>query len=284
MGKKPLGPVSAMLRVPPGPVDLSSFDPAGTPGFLGSRESAEADVASLSGSLADLQERLFAHGRSGGHRSLLLVVQGMDTAGKGGVMRNVAGLLDPQGVHIKAFAAPTPKELRHDFLWRIEKQVPAAGRIGIFDRSHYEDVLVGPVRRLAPAAEIERRYEAINEFERRLVDTGTTIIKVMLHISYKEQYRRLTARLDDPTKHWKFNPGDTDDRLVWDDYRAAYEVLLDRCNTADAPWYVVPTDHKWYRTWAVTHLLHEHLAAFNLGWPKAGFDVEEERKRLDALK
>ncbi len=208
----------------------------------------------------------------------------MDTAGKGGVVKHVAGALDPQGVHIKAFGAPTKRELRHDFLWRIAKHVPGGGTVGIFDRSQYEDVLIGRVRTLAPAEEIERRYEAINDFERELASTGTTFVKVMLHISRKEQYDRLKARLEDDTKHWKYNPADLADRKLWGDYQEAYEIALERCNTDHAPWHVVPSDHKWYRDWALTHLVDEHLRAFDLGWPTATFDVSTETKRLKDLK
>jgi len=273
-----------MLRLPPGPVDLSAVDPASTPGFLGTKEAAEEDLRSVHESLADAQERLYAHGRTGGRKNLLLVVQGMDTAGKGGVVKHVAGALDPQGVHIQAFGAPTERELRHDFLWRIAMHVPGGGTVGIFDRSHYEDVLIGKVHKLAPADEIERRYGAINDFERELAGTGTTFVKVMLHISRDEQYERLKERLDNPAKHWKFDPEDLVDREQWKDYQRAYEIALERCNTDHAPWHVVPANHKWYRDWALTHLVAEHLASLDLGWPKASFDVSAEAKRLKDLK
>jgi PPK2 family polyphosphate:nucleotide phosphotransferase len=204
----------------------------------------------------------------------------MDTSGKGGVMRSAVGLFDPQGVHIKAFKAPTPAERRQDFLWRIEKEVPAAGKVGIFDRSHYEDVLIARVRKLAPAKEIERRYAAINAFEARLVASGTAVIKCMLHISAEEQRKRLLARLDDPSKHWKFDPRDLDERALWSEYERAYEIALERCNTRAAPWLVVPSDQKWYRNWAVARVLLEALRAMKLEWPRARFDVEAQKRRL----
>jgi PPK2 family polyphosphate:nucleotide phosphotransferase len=211
---------------------------------------------------------------------VLLVVQGMDTSGKGGTMRHVVGHTDPQGLAVRAFKAPTAEEKRHDFLWRIKRALPQPGYVGVFDRSHYEDVLVVRVRRLASAATVARRYDAINRFEERLVNDGYTIIKVMLHISRDEQKDRLLARLDDPTKHWKYYPGDVDERALWDDYQEAYAIAIERTNTAQAPWFVVPADRKWYRNWAISNLLLEHLRALNLHWPVAQFDVAAERERV----
>jgi PPK2 family polyphosphate:nucleotide phosphotransferase len=272
--------IADVLRVPPGPVDLSTYDPDGRPGFDGGKDDGKAALAALADPLADLQERLFADGRSGGNRGVLLVLQGMDTSGKGGVMRSAVGLFDPQGVHIKAFKAPTEEERRHDFLWRIVRELPEAGMIGIFDRSHYEDVLIARVRGLVDGAEIERRYDAINTFEKLLVEGGTTVVKCMLHVSAEKQKARLLERLDNPEKHWKFNPGDIDERALWPDYQRAYEIAMERCNTDAAPWHVVPADRKWYRNWAVAALLHETLSSFDLGWPTADFDVGAERARL----
>ena len=274
------GMIADALRVPSGPVDLTTYDPNGKPGFDGGKTEGKEALAALADPLADLQERLFADGRAGGHRRVLLVLQGMDTSGKGGTMRHAVGLFDPQGVHIRSFKAPSEEERAHDFLWRVEKELPEAGMIGIFDRSHYEDVLIARVRGLADEAEIARRYDAINAFEQRLVEDGTTVIKCMLHISADEQKARLLERLDNPEKHWKFNPGDTDERALWHEYQRAYEIALARCNTEAAPWHVVPADRKWYRNWAVATLLHETLTSFDLGWPAADFDVEAERKRL----
>ncbi len=272
--------ITETLTVPQGQVDLATYDPRATPGFDGDKTEGKAALVEMADILSDLQERLFAHGRTGGERSILLVLQGMDSSGKGGVMRHAVGLFDPQGVHIKAFKAPTADELEHDFLWRVEQETPGAGMLGIFDRSHYEDVLIGRVRRLAPAEEITTRYDAINTFEQKLADAGTTVVKCMLHISPEEQKERLLARLDDPTKHWKFNPGDIDERSVWSDYQAAYEIALERCNTDAAPWLIVPSDRKWYRNWAVASVLRETLEALDLGWPEADFDAAEHRARL----
>ena len=229
--------------------------------------------------LSDLQERLFA-GKADGARSVLLLLQGMDTSGKGGTLRHTVGLVDPQGVKITSFKGPTKEELAHDFLWRIRKGVPGPGIIGVFDRSHYEDVLIARVRELAPADEIERRYDAINEFEAELVASGVSLIKCMLHISPEEQKARLLARLDDPTKHWKYNPGDLAERARWADYRAAYEIALERNNTEAAPWHVIPADKKWYRNLAIGHLLLETLRRLDPQWPAADFDVEAEKQRL----
>lgn len=276
------GSLTEQLRVPPGPVELSAIDPQGKPGFDGKKTAGRAELAALAPTLSDLQEQLYAHGFTGGERRLLLVIQGMDTSGKGGVMRHVVGQLDPQGVRIKAFKAPTPEERRRGFLWRTRQAVPMPGQIGVFDRSHYEDVLIARVNRLARPAVIERRYESINNFERELVELGCDVVKVMLHISPDEQRDRLAARLDRPQKHWKYNPGDVDDRQKWDEYQRAYEIALERCNTDEAPWYVVPANRKWYRNLAVSRLLLERLEAMQLGWPAADFDVKLEKKRLAA--
>lgn len=272
--------LTEQLRLPSGPVDLASYDARSTPGFDGSKSEGKRALADLGDDLADLQERLFAEGINGGRRSVLLLLQGMDTSGKGGVMRHAVGLVDPQGVRIKAFKAPTEEELRHDFLWRISKELPPAGLIGIFDRSHYEDVLIARVRGLVDTDRLERRYDAINAFERGLVDEGTVVVKCMLHISHEKQQERLLERLDNPEKHWKFNPGDVDERALWPAYQRAYEVALERCNTDAAPWHLVPADRKWYRNWAVGTLLHEALQGMDLAWPTADFDVAEQRRRL----
>lgn len=275
-----LDDVEATLRLPPGPVDLTALPTDAAPGFDGKKGDGEAALAALGPDLGDLQERFFAESTTGSPRRLLLVLQGMDTSGKGGVLRHSVGLVDPQGVKITAFKAPTPTELRHDFLWRIRRALPAPGHIGVFDRSHYEDVLIGRVRQLADAAEIERRYDAINEFEAELLGSGTAVVKCMLHISAKEQKERLLARLDDPSKFWKFNPGDVDERGRWAAYREAYEIALERTNTEVAPWHVIPSDKKWYRNLAVAELLRATLARMSPVWPAADFDVEEQRLRL----
>jgi PPK2 family polyphosphate:nucleotide phosphotransferase len=268
------------LRLRPGKVSLDDYDTDATPGFDGGKKDGKAALSALGGPLSALQERLFAEAAAGGRRSVLLVLQGLDTSGKGGVIRHCAGLLDPQGVSIASFKRPTEEELRHDFLWRIENRAPASGMVGIFDRSHYEDVLVTRVHKLAATKELNRRYAAINAFEQRLGDSGTTVVKCFLHISKDKQKERLLARLDNPAKVWKYNPGDLDERKLWSKYQRAFEVALERCNTAHAPWFVVPSDRKWYRNWAIATLLLEHLAAMKPTWPGADFDVEEEHRRV----
>lgn len=276
-------PLAERLRLPEGPVDLSDHDARATPGFSGDKKHGKKALKKLGDPLADLQERLFAEGITGGRRSVLLVLQGMDTSGKGGIVRKAAGLVDPQGLRIKSFKAPTSEELAHDFLWRISRELPPAGLIGIFDRSHYEDVLIARVRSLVSSERVERRYDAINDFEKRLVDEGTLVVKCFLHISAEKQEERLLERLDDPHKHWKYNPGDVDERALWPAYENAYEIALERCNTDHAPWLMIPADRKWYRNWAVGTILHETLEAMDLGWPAAEFDVGEERRRLMEL-
>jgi PPK2 family polyphosphate:nucleotide phosphotransferase len=273
----------ADLRLPPGPVDLAALDSGATPGFTGDKQEGRATLEALGDDLADMQERLYAEASAdlGPGRAVLLVLQGMDTSGKGGVLRHTVGLVDPQGVSITSFKAPTEEELKHDFLWRIRKALPTKGRIGVFDRSHYEDVLIARVRSLAPEDEIERRYDEINDFETEIVGAGITMIKCMLHISAATQKERLLARLDDPTKHWKFNPRDIDERGRWGQYRRAYEIALERTNTEVAPWYVVPSDRKWFRNLAVGRLLHETLTNMAPVWPAADFDVDEQRRRLE---
>lgn len=270
-----------VLTIPSGPVELSSYDSRATTGFDGSKEDAPALMKAAGEKLADLQERLFAGGRSETDtKSVLLLLQGMDTSGKGGIVEHAVGLVDPQGVKITSFKKPTKEELAHDFLWRIDKALPGPGMIGIFDRSQYEDVLIGRVRKLADDKEIERRYGAINDFEAAYVEGGGTIIKCFLHITADDQKERLEARLDDPGKYWKYNPGDLDERAFWTGYQQAYEIALERCSTDNAPWFLVPSGRKWYRNWAVAQLLLEHLEALNLEWPKADFDVAAEKARL----
>jgi PPK2 family polyphosphate:nucleotide phosphotransferase len=275
--------VSDRLRIPPGPVDLHGVDARATPGLDGTKADALAARAKLAERLSTLQEQLYAEGRTGGRRSMLLVLQGMDTSGKGGTIRHVVGQVDPGGVHVVAFGRPTPEELRHDFLWRIRRELPRPGRLGAFDRSHYEDVVAVRVKRLAERRTWMRRYDAINRFEAQLTEAGTRVVKCFLHISAAEQRERLLARLENPTKRWKFNPGDLDDRERWEEYMVAYADALERCNTEAAPWHVVPADRKWYRNWAVAVLLIEQLEELALRWPEPPYDLEEQRRRLLAI-
>jgi PPK2 family polyphosphate:nucleotide phosphotransferase len=276
-------PLSQLLRVPDGGIDLSEVDAAATPEAPGDKSTTRDDQATLAPTLAELQERLFAAGRGDTPRNLLLVLQGLDSSGKGGTVEHVVGQVNPQGVVITAFKAPTPEERRHDFLWRIRRRLPEPGQIGVFDRSHYEDVVTARVQKLAPRSTWSRRYGAIDRFEEELASGGTAIVKCYLHISRAEFRERQLARLDDPAKHWKYNPGDLDVYGLWDDYLEAYSEALGRCNPAHAPWYVIPADRKWYRNWAVTKLLIEALEKLELEWPKADFDVEAERARVQAL-
>ena len=257
---------------------LSDVDPDSTPGFSGSKEDGQAMLAELDDGLAELQEKLFAESRFGGRKRLLLILQAMDTAGKGGIVNHVMAAMNPQGVQFKAFKAPTDEEKSYDFLWRIEKEVPAAGMVGVFDRSHYEDVLIHRVHRWVSPEEIKRRYVAINEFEARLSGSGTKVVKVMLHISGEEQKERLLARLDNPAKHWKYSRGDLDERAFWEDYMSAYQAAIDETNTPDAPWHVVPANKKWFARIAVQQLLLGALKGMGLEWPKAEFDVALERE------
>ncbi len=262
---------------------LDDVDPASTPGYHGGKTEGVRDLKAGLDELNDLQERLFAESRVGvATDSVLLILQAMDSAGKGGIVRHVVGGVDPQGVALTAFKAPTEEEREHDFLWRVAKRLPEPGFIGVFDRSHYEDVLIGRVRSLAPADEIERRYGAINDFEAKVAASGTRIVKVMLHISPEEQKSRLMERLERPDKHWKYNPGDVDERMLWTQYMAAYQTVFERTSTEVAPWHVVPADHKWYARLAVQELLLDAMQGIDPQWPAADFDVEAEKKRLAA--
>lgn len=261
---------------------LADRDPNATPGFDGDKAAGQEALAAGVDHLSNLQERLFAASTAGERRRVLLVLQGMDSAGKGGIVRHVVGSVDPQGVHLATFKKPTEKELSHHFLWRIERELPPVGRIGVFDRSHYEDVLIGRVRELAPAAEIEQRYADIVEFERRLVRTGITVVKVMLHISPDEQKERLTERLDRPDKHWKYTINDIAERMLWDDYQRAYELAIQRTSTDEAPWHVVPGNRKWYARLAVQALITDALERIDPQWPSATYDVDEQKERLAA--
>jgi PPK2 family polyphosphate:nucleotide phosphotransferase len=275
--------VTDLLRLPAGPVDLRRFDPRSTPGFDGDKRRARSLMPELGERLSVLQEQLYAEGRLGGRRSVLLVLQGLDTSGKGGTVRHVVGMVDPSGVHVAGFGVPTHEEASHDFLWRIRRELPRAGRIGVFDRSHYEDVVTTRVLGLVDERTVSARIEAINHFEERLVADGTVVVKCFLHISPDAQRERLLARLDDPAKHWKFDPSDLDARERWDAYFGAYADALERTCTEQAPWHLVPADRKWYRNWAVTQILTEALEELGLRWPQPGFDLEEQRARLLAM-
>ncbi|MGI8625457.1 MAG: PPK2 family polyphosphate kinase [Geodermatophilaceae bacterium] len=268
------------LRAPQGPVSLADLDPRATALAPGKKSATRTTAQADGEQLATRQEALYAEGTGGSRRRILLVLQGMDTSGKGGVIKHVIGAVNPQGSRIVSFKKPTSDELAHHFLWRIRKAVPSPGLIGIFDRSHYEDVLIARVRRLVPVTTWEKRYAEINRFERNLTEDGVQIIKCFLHISPVAQKERLLARLDDPQKQWKFNPDDVDERRLWPAYTKAYEAVLDRTSTESAPWYVVPSDRRWYRNWAVGRLLLETLSEMDPRFPRPDYDVDEQRRRL----
>ncbi|MDQ2942403.1 MAG: polyphosphate kinase 2 family protein [Candidatus Dormibacteraeota bacterium] len=256
---------------------MADVDPDSTPG-LKKPKRALKDLKKHRAILFNLQERLFAEHK----RSLLLVLQGMDSSGKDGTVTHVIGYLNPQGVLITTFKAPTPEEKRHSVLWRIRKRLPDKGQVGIFNRSHYEDVLIARVHDLAKPAVIERRYDLINRFEKELVRGGTKVVKFCLHISYDEQRNRLLDRLKDPNKRWKFKENDIDERAYWDDYQSVYSVAITRCSTPWAPWYVIPADDKDYRNWAVSSILVETLQEMDPKYPQPKLDIPRLVKRLKA--
>ena len=261
---------------------LADVDPDSTPGVK--KSNVDEAFEKYDEEIADLQECLYANARAGveGTGSILLVLQGMDTSGKGGIIRNVVGdVLDPQGVQITAFGKPTEEEKKHDFLWRIAPHLPEPGMVSVFDRSHYEDVLVQRVREMAPPEEIERRYGAIVDFEAEAAAKGTKIIKVMPHISKEFQGENLRERIEREDKHWKYNPGDIEDRMLWDEFQEAYEIALKRTSTDVAPWYCVPSDNKDYCRTVVKTLLLKALRELDLEWPEPDFDPEDELKRLE---
>ena len=258
------------LRVRPGDkVDLESIDPEFCAGL--EKEAAREQTAADLEALGHLQQLLYAEDR----RALLVVLQGIDTAGKDGVIRKVMTGFNPQGCVVTPFKKPAGEEVEHDFLWRVHAACPRRGEIGVFNRSHYEDVLVTRVHDLVPRKRIERRYGAINEFERHLVDEGTHIVKFFLWISRDEQKRRLQERLADPEKNWKFSEADLKERERWSDYVEAFDAALSRCSTDDAPWWIVPANRKWFRDWMVARVLRGTLESFDMKWPKASFDASK---------
>ncbi len=260
---------------------VSDIDTDSTPGFKGKKADAPELQAERNARFAELQEMLYANGKKDDTKSsVLLVLQGMDTAGKGGIVEHVVGAGNPMGIKYTSFGVPTKEERAHHYLWRIRNALPLPGTIGVFDRSHYEDVLVVRVHNLVPADVWGARYDEINAFEKELVDSGTTLVKVAMFVSLEEQKQRLAERLERPDKFWKYNPGDIDEREKWPGYQEAYQAVLDKTSTDYAPWHVVPCDKKWYSRLAITELLIEALKSLNLSWPPADFDVEHEKERL----
>ncbi len=276
--------IRAKLGLPPGPVDLSAMDTRATPGDPGGKQDATEAREEIGRELADLQERLFAEAQvEDTRRRVLLVLQGMDASGKDGVIKRGLGGMNAKWLDITGFGAPTEEERSHDFLWRIRRALPGPGRIGVFARSHYEDVLVVRARELMPESEWRPRYAEINAFEAALAADGCTVIKVFLHISPEYQLERQLRRLDRRDKRWKFDESDLDDRERWPAFQAAYEEALERCNTPDAPWHVVPADRKWYRMWAVSQIVLETLRELDPQWPaRPELDLPALRKRLQA--
>jgi PPK2 family polyphosphate:nucleotide phosphotransferase len=249
-------------------VDLSKYDPRDTGPFK-DKDEARVAIQKDAEAIDALQNVLYAEGK----RSLLVVLQGTDSSGKDGTVRAVFNVCGPIGVVMTSYKSPTSEELAHDFLWRIHKACPSRGMIGIFNRSHYEDVLVPKVKKYVSSDVIEQRYEQINNFEKTLSDNGTRILKFMLHLSKEEQAVRLRDRVDDPTKRWKFNPADLEDRLLWDDYMKAYEVALTRCSTKYAPWHIIPADRNWVRNAAISRIVRETLEEMDPQFPEAkGWD------------
>ncbi len=257
--------MSQPLKPPVGEkVHLAAYDPRHVAADW-DKASASAQIKENTAICSELAYRLYAENR----RAVLLVLQGMDTSGKDGTIRTVLSGVNPQSFHITSFKQPSSEELDHDFLWRIHGAIPGRGEIGIFNRSHYEDVLIVRVHNLVPEKEWQSRYERINEFEELLVEGGVTIVKCFLHISKDEQRERLLARLENPDKRWKFNKGDVAERKLWDDYQQAYEDALTRCNTHHAPWHIIPSDRKWYRNLVVSKILRETLEKLDPQFPEA---------------
>lgn len=266
-----------MYRVPiKGKIKLKDYDPNDSKLFDGNKKDGKEALQKLNAELELLQEQLYAEDK---HR-LLIILQAMDTGGKDGAIRAVFEGVNPQGVKVASFKTPTPVELSHDYLWRVHQQIPGKGEIVIFNRSQYEDVLVVRVHNLAPEEVWSKRYQHIREFERLLADEGTTILKFYLHIDLEEQAERFLARVEDPTKQWKFNPGDLDERARWDDYMKAYEDMLNQTSTAWAPWYIIPSNKKWYRNWLISKIVIKTLKNLDMRYPAPVENIEDYHKRL----
>lgn len=281
----------SLLRVGPD-FTLADFNRRATPGWDAGKKPAKKLMKQRAQLMAELQERLYAQSKTGASDALLVVVQGLDTAGKGGVARHVISQVDPQGIHLKAFKAPTEEERSHHFLWRIERELPQPGIIGLFDRSHYEDLLVPTAQArsghtdesghswVISEDELNSRYHDIYEMEKAAVERGTRILKLCLMVSYKEQGKRLRQRLDRPDKYWKYSPHDLDVRDDWDAYQSTYEEVLRRTSTEIAPWYIIPADRKWYSRFVITEIITRTLADIAPQWPDADFNIEREKARL----
>ncbi len=257
-------------------IHLKDFDPNDSSEFNGKKKAGEEALIEINKEIETLQEQMFAEGK----RRLIVLVQAMDTAGKDGIIRHVFEGVNPSGVRVAAFKAPSAVELSHDYLWRVHAQTPGKGEIVIFNRSHYEDVLVVRVRNLAPKEVWSKRYDHIKNFEKMLTDEGTTILKLFLNIDLQEQAQRFLARVEDPTKTWKFNPGDLEERKLWPQYMEAYEDVLNKTSTDYAPWYVIPSNKKWYRNLLVANILRDTLKGFKMSYPEPPADLEGYHKKL----
>ena len=257
-------------------IHLKDFDPNDSSEFNGKKKAGEEALIEINKEIETLQEQMFAEGK----RRLIVLVQAMDTAGKDGIIRHVFEGVNPSGVRVAAFKAPTAVELSHDYLWRVHAQTPGKGEIVIFNRSHYEDVLVVRVRNLAPKEVWSKRYDHIKNFEKMLTDEGTTILKLFLNIDLQEKAQRFLARVEDPTKTWKFNPGDLEERKLWPQYMEAYEDVLNKTSTDYAPWYVIPSNKKWYRNLLVANILRDTLKGFKMSYPEPPADLEGYHKKL----
>ncbi len=253
------------LAEPGKKIDLAKWDPSDTGDFQGGKKEGLVEIAKLNDKLESLQELLYAEHK----HKVLIVLQAMDTGGKDGVIRRVFDGVNPQGVQVASFKVPSKEELDHDYLWRVHKVTPGKGQMVIFNRSHYEDVLVVRVHKLVPANVWRKRFQHINQFERMLADNGTTIVKFYLHIDLDEQKERLQARLDNPNKHWKFSLGDLDERKLWPEYMKAFEDVLSKTSTAYAPWYIVPANRKWYRDLVISSVLVETLEGLKMKFPES---------------
>ena len=270
MGKVLIDDAARLHRVAPGAeVDLSSIDPADVSAAPGDKDATKEASQALSERLGELQDVLWARQQE----RLLVVLQGIDTSGKGGTVEHVFGAVNPAGLRVTSYKAPSESELARDYLWRVHANVPQDGEIGVFDRSHYEDVIAVRVQGLLPEARWRKRYDHINAFEQLLTDEGTTVVKVLLHISKEEQKRRLEARLEHPHKHYKFRLSDLDARKQWDDHQEAFAEMIERTSTEHAPWHVIPADKKWYRNWAVATIVTGVLEDMDLTWPESPDDL-----------
>lgn len=258
---------------------LKAIDPSFTGGHE-SHEAAKEEIAAYQEKLRALQDQLFSEHR----RSVLICLQGMDTGGKDGTIRHVLAAMNPQGCRVQPFREPSAEEAAHDFLWRVHRAAPARGEVVIFNRSHYEDVLIVRVHNLVPKHVWKRRYDLINDFEKLLVEHDSIVLKFYLHISKEEQLRRFRDRLDDPAKQWKISEADYKEREFWGDYRAAYEEALTRCSTEHAPWFVIPANHKWFRNLAVARIAVEHLEALKMKYPEPTVNLRRIRREYHAAK